>query len=529
VQSLDDITSQSSDIPDLLTKQIIDLPPAVVQKRVVKKYAIKSVGVEPAHSSVNVNTTGAHDNVALQKQLTESQNSLSALQLQLQSTRQQLDEKSKQLTAINATRTEGKTSVADAKKQLSDNQSQITALKGQITTLTAAQVANSLELAAASQTVVNLKQTLSQSQADAQALKKSLSDTQNQAASLTQQVADLTATQTANAKALEKAKAGDSQTVANLKQTLSQSQADVQALKKSLSETQNQSAALTKQVADLTATQTANAKALETAKASDTKAVTDLKTALSESEKTQSETAKKWQDAVVKMDEQSKQITALQTAQKAIPVGTEAPKTKEDMRAYSLGTLWGQEIVAAISKVTSDGMQVDLEQVTSGVSDSINGHFKVTQDKIFAELDELNKKAQSKTLSAADKSQGSKYLDAFSKKAGAKHADMGYYYIITAKGQGKIKTSDIVAIQVKESLTNGKVIKDMITSDKVLVLPLKNFPPLFSSVIEKLGNKGKLTMVVPPELAYGDQGRPPQIPPNSTMVYEIRIVNVEAH
>lgn len=34
-------------------------------------------------------------------------------------------------------------------------------------------------------------------------------------------------------------------------------------------------------------------------------------------------------------------------------------------------------------------------------------------------------------------------------------------------------------------------------------------------------------MAVPPELAYGAQGRPPEIPPSSTMVYEITVVDVQ--
>ncbi len=32
--------------------------------------------------------------------------------------------------------------------------------------------------------------------------------------------------------------------------------------------------------------------------------------------------------------------------------------------------------------------------------------------------------------------------------------------------------------------------------------------------------------VVPPELAYGDAGYPPKVPPGATMVYTIRVENV---
>ncbi|WP_431225207.1 FKBP-type peptidyl-prolyl cis-trans isomerase [Serratia sp. L9] len=35
-------------------------------------------------------------------------------------------------------------------------------------------------------------------------------------------------------------------------------------------------------------------------------------------------------------------------------------------------------------------------------------------------------------------------------------------------------------------------------------------------------------MVVPPTLAYGDKGLPPDIPPGSTMVYNVKILDVVA-
>lgn len=174
------------------------------------------------------------------------------------------------------------------------------------------------------------------------------------------------------------------------------------------------------------------------------------------------------------------------------------------------------------------GYHIARQQVLSGAVDMINNQLKVPQEKLISVLQELDKvsAAQEEKVKKAANSEGERFIASFSKQPGVKKAAMGFYYLVGVKGSGKIKSSDTVTIVLRESLSSGKVIADMGEKGSMLSLPLNSYPPMFKAALSMLNNRGEIRLVVPPELAYGEKGNPPDIPPHATMVYDIKIVDV---
>ncbi|VDZ55754.1 FKBP-type peptidyl-prolyl cis-trans isomerase fkpA precursor [Serratia odorifera] len=121
--------------------------------------------------------------------------------------------------------------------------------------------------------------------------------------------------------------------------------------------------------------------------------------------------------------------------------------------------------------------------------------------------------------------QDRQYVAQFSRQKGVKRSPMGFWYRVDYAGDRPLAKDAVIEVVVKEQLTDGSVVQDMELSGKVLAQPLSAYPPLFREAISQLNNHGSLTMVVPPELAYGETGYPPKVPPNATMVYQLRIDN----
>jgi FKBP-type peptidyl-prolyl cis-trans isomerase len=302
---------------------------------------------------------------------------------------------------------------------------------------------------------------------------------------------------------------------------------EIDRLNVALKDNQAQVASLTGQVSVLTEKHNL----LKEGESERSLALTTAQQSLTESHKQRDEFQTKWQYATTTINAQTEKLAALQKVQgetPALSASIPAPQPGNELQAYALGTLWGQEVTAAVAKMTSEGYSLIQQQVISGVNDALTGSFKVPRETVIAELNAIKQQvtAEKSTTNKAAKPSADVYLATFSKQPGTKKAEMGYYYRIKAKGLGKIRDTDTVAIVVKESLSNGRVIKDMAKTGKVLALPLKQFPPLFASAIWQMRNKGTLIMAVPPALAYGEQGKSPEIPPNSTMVYEIKVVDV---
>ncbi|HGE6696565.1 FKBP-type peptidyl-prolyl cis-trans isomerase N-terminal domain-containing protein [Serratia marcescens] len=203
-------------------------------------------------------------------------------------------------------------------------------------------------------------------------------------------------------------------------------------------------------------------------------------------------------------------------------------KKKPEQQSYAAGVALGRDIQTMLAERKNWGITPDKTVLLAGVIDTFSGHYQLSDAQLTSALAESEKAVNDARNQAAktQTSKGEAFVAEFKKKKGTQKSPAGFWYRIDYAGDEAIKENARVDIVVKESLTDGRVIQDMDRSGKVMSQQLSAYPPLFREAIGHLKNHGSLTMVVPPALAYGETGYAPQIPPNATMVYELRIVDV---
>ena len=275
-------------------------------------------------------------------------------------------------------------------------------------------------------------------------------------------------------------------------------------------------------------TQTEQAKTLEqrlvTATTESAQAAQQRDKATQQAEKTAMELAAAHQAQQALQDE----LSGLRSRAKWLP-DMQALKKKPEQQSYAAGVALGRDIQTMLAERKNWGINPDKTVLLAGVIDTFNGHYQLSDAQLTRALSESEKAVNDARNQAAkvQTSKGEAFVTEFKKKKGTQKSPAGFWYRIDYVGDEAIKENARVDIVVKESLTDGSVIQDMDRSGKVMSQPLSAYPPLFREAIGHLKNHGSLTMVVPPALAYGETGYAPQIPPNATMVYELRIVDVD--
>jgi FKBP-type peptidyl-prolyl cis-trans isomerase len=110
----------------------------------------------------------------------------------------------------------------------------------------------------------------------------------------------------------------------------------------------------------------------------------------------------------------------------------------------------------------------------------------------------------------------------------AKKTNSGIRYIIQREGQGESpKPGDVVSVLYVGQLLDGKIFDQYQEKDSPFTFRIARQQVIegWDQVLQLMKRGEKRLVIIPPELAYGSRGQAPKIPRNSTLVFEIELLD----
>ena len=197
------------------------------------------------------------------------------------------------------------------------------------------------------------------------------------------------------------------------------------------------------------------------------------------------------------------------------------PATDEQKTLYAIG------LAVSHSLATFNLSESELNMVKAGMTDGVlNKKPKVDVNEYRIKIQELQK-TRLAAVAENEKKAGKAYADKLAAQKGVTRTPSGMLFSDIKKGSGATPAAtDTVKVHYKGTLVNGAVFDSSIERGEPVTFALNQVIRCWAEGLQlmKVGGKGKL--VCPSDVAYGDSGRPPKIPPGATLVFEVELLDI---
>ena len=131
--------------------------------------------------------------------------------------------------------------------------------------------------------------------------------------------------------------------------------------------------------------------------------------------------------------------------------------------------------------------------------------------------------------SAAGQDQAAAFLAKNARQPGVIVLPSGLQYKIVRSGPADGQhpsQGDEIKVTYSGSLVSGEVFDSTDKTGQPAVMPLDQLVPGWMEALPKMRPGDEWILYVPPALGYGPEGRPPVIPPNSVLVFDLKLLDV---
>jgi len=213
-------------------------------------------------------------------------------------------------------------------------------------------------------------------------------------------------------------------------------------------------------------------------------------------------------------------------------------KNYKDSLSYSLGYNIGKNLE---NNISNDSIDISKNALLAGFQDGFaKGTGVITEEAIQQVMllfqQELKAKQDLKmqqeeqmrnSMGEESRIQGEEFLARNRNEEGVKVTESGLQYKIINQGEGKRPTAtNTVKVHYTGRLVDGKVFDSSVQRGEPIEFPLNGVIPGWTEGLQYVNEGGTILLFIPSDLAYGERGAGASIPPNSTLIFEVQLLEI---
>lgn len=222
-----------------------------------------------------------------------------------------------------------------------------------------------------------------------------------------------------------------------------------------------------------------------------------------------------------------------QVAPEQVVVEVATFKNDTDKAAYAIGASFSRYVETTLDKQAEFGLVLDKEVILEGITDTLRGNSKLSDEDMIETLKAYDAKvqeaAQKKQVEVAEKSaaDAAAFLEANAALEGVTVTDSGLQYSVITKADGPKPTAeDIVTVHYVGTLVDGTEFDSSVSRGQPAKFPLNRVIPGWTEGVQLMSVGEKYKFVIPADLAYGEQGAG-SIPPGATLIFDVELLSIE--
>ncbi len=198
-------------------------------------------------------------------------------------------------------------------------------------------------------------------------------------------------------------------------------------------------------------------------------------------------------------------------------------KTKQEKLGYAIGMNIG-------TNMKQQKMDIDADQLAAGLTAVLKGEKTVLTEAEMGQVlaafqQEMQLKQMADIATAAAKSE--EYLIDNGKQDGVVTLPSGLQYKVLQAGTGAKPAADSkVEVHYRGSLIDGTEFDSSYKRGEPASFPVNGVIAGWTEALQLMQEGAKWHLVIPADLAYGERGAPPMIPPDSTLIFDVELLKI---